>query len=127
MLAPGCHRINPQRQPAPEPGFGLTGVRIGQADLPAHNQIGMPRWFPGDEQALPGLKLTGSGGGMCECSTQTVIEFERQRTQAMLQLPCADGQEPRQRGLIPGQMLPECIAGNARDPTPLERNQGGVD
>ncbi len=61
MLAPGYHCIDPQRQPAPEPGFGLAIVRIGQADLSAHDQIGLARWFPGDEQALSGLKLPGSG------------------------------------------------------------------
>ncbi len=44
----------------------------------------------------------------------------------MLQLPSADGREPRQRCLIPGQMLPERITGNARNPATLERNQGGV-
>ncbi|CAI8392558.1 MAG: Uncharacterised protein [Rhodospirillaceae bacterium] len=61
VLPAGGHRVDTQRQPAPEPGFGLAIVRIGQADLPAHDHKGVERRLPGGEQALPGIELTGSG------------------------------------------------------------------
>ena len=126
VLPPGGHRVDAQRQPASEPGFGLAIVGIVQANLPAHDQKGVERRLPRGEQALPGIELTGSGGRLAQRSAKAVVEFERQRTQAMLKLLGANRREPRQRSLIPGQMLPERIPGNARNPAALEGDQGGV-